>query len=885
MSSANTPCPYCQTLNRPGTRFCANCGKPLAAAPSAPGALMLVVRWPGGQTEEHPLSGGAVRVGRAPDNDVVLNYPTVSGHHLRLDIAGGDARVTDLDSTNGTQVRGQLIPPNTPQALSPGDVVRVGDLRGNSISMMLKGGVDVSTRTRALGMHALEHLQQIVIGRDPASQVRLDHPAVSWRHAEIAKQGGGYSVRDLGSANGTFVNGQRVVGWAQLRPDSVIQIGPYKLAYDGKVQALATAINDGHRLDALDLGVRVKDGRMILSDVTISVHAGEFVALVGGSGAGKSTLLKAMNGYSQASDGRMLIDGEDLYANLDAYRTMMAYVPQDDIIHKELPVRAALTYAARLRLPDANKAEIARRVDDALRMVDMTAHADKPVHVLSGGQRKRVSIAVELLAQPDVLFLDEPTSGLDPGLEKKMMYDLNRLADQGRTVMLVTHATANIEQCDYVAFLVRGRLAYYGPPGEAITFFQAQDFADIYLKLSENIDPAGGKPVPPELQPYVGAAQSRPGAGKNGAMPAGLLWAERFQQSPQYQRYVCERQPDATAMSRPAQSAKPARRARDSALRQLGILSLRQFDLIRRDLRNLFVLLVMMPVIGLLFMLVSNKEDLTGRRPLTGAQVEAQMKESLDGAEVDASEEYIPVAKAINLIMMLGLALTQAGSFGAAYEIVKERGIFKRERAVNLSVGAYVLSKVLVLGAFAVFQVASVILIVSLRVNLDVQPILDFMPSGVAELFVTLLLAVLSSIMLGLFISAIVPSPDVVMYIILVQLFAQIILSGPLFPLPDNPVSKLVVSHWTMRAMGATVDIRALNDDSRVCTVVEIPDMRGGAATTEARCNDAKLSDEKLAVDYTHSRDNLLTSWGALLAQAFVWGALTVVVQARKKSE
>ena len=900
----HTLCPRCRVPVRPGARFCPACGYPLQAPPAAAppaGCPTLVVRWPGGRTEEHALTKNVIQVGRSPGNDIVLNFPTVSARHLRLDVAASGIRVTDLESTNGTQLNGRRIPPNVPQPWEPGDVIRVGDPHGNSVSMTLKGRDGEFLRTRPLGMQDLAQFSRVLVGRNPSSQLHLDHPTVSWRHAEVVRQDGGFAIRDLGSSNGTFVNGQRVTGWVTLGVGDVVQIGPFKLVYDGEVQGLAKSVSRGHRLDAVRLGMQVAGGRMILDEISLSVQAGEFVALVGGSGAGKSTLMKAMNGYNPATHGNMFIDGEDLYSNLGAYRTLMGYVPQDDIIHRELPVRLALWYAAKLRLPDASASEIEGRIQNVLRTVEMTEHAGKPVRVLSGGQRKRVSIAVELLAQPDLLFLDEPTSGLDPGLEKKMMYDLNRLADQGRTVVLVTHATANIEQCDHVAFLVQGNLAYYGPPRDATSFFQARDFADIYLKLSQEVNPVEGKLAPPELQPYYQTVQARlsssrdrqKGDGGTSRMPAGLLWTEHYRRSSLHQKYVASRLPHVTPAGQPAQNVPSGRpkRARDSTLRQLWILARRQFDLIRHDLRTLFVLLIMMPIIAGLFMGVSNRDDLTGWQ-LNREEIEVEFKAALEGEDAGEKESYVPAPTAQQLITMLGLALTQAGTFGAAYEIVKERAIFKRERAVNLRVGAYIASKVLVLGAFAVVQVASSLLILGLGVDLGVEPIFDLFPTGAWELFVTLLIAVLASIMLGLFISAIVPSADVILYIILVQLFVQIILSGALFPLPDTPVtnvaSKFVISHWTMDAMGSTVDIPGLNEKSLGCQVweEEVPLADGSVQTqTGVDCDSAAVPDEDLGLDYEHSQEHLLLTWGGLLVQAIVWGGLTTLVQARKKIE
>ncbi len=924
-SGANT-CPRCGISVRAGAGFCSACGFALRA-PAAPSALqvasptpqpILVARWPGGQQEEHALHPGTVYIGRAPSNDIVLNFSTISKQHLQLDVTTNNVTLTDLGSTNGTLRNGRAIPPHTPHPWLPGDVIRIGDLQGNSISLVLRAPSGEFVRTSPLGMHKLAQLARVTLGRDPGNTIVLDHPSVSRHHAEIARQSGQALLKDQGSANGTFVNGQRVMDWTHLNAGDVIQIGPYKLVYDWQTQGLSASISRGHRLDTIHLGKKVAGGRMILEDVSLSVLAGEFIALVGGSGAGKSTLLKAMNGFNPATHGQMLVDGDNLYTNLEAYRTLMGYVPQDDIIHRELSVRRALWYAAKLRLPDANSAEIEARIKDALEMVEMNTHATKPVRVLSGGQRKRVSIAVELLAEPDMLFLDEPTSGLDPGLEKKLMFDLNRLADQGRTVVLVTHATANIEQCDHVSFLIQGHLAYYGPPREAIGFFQARDFADIYLKLAEEINPAAGKPAPPELQPYVTPVQTRlaqqaiPNA--TTGIPAGLLWAEHYQKSPLFQTYVIERQNNLRQGDINTVGAQsPPKKAKDSTLRQTTILARRQLDLIRNDLRTLFILILMMPLIGLLFTLVSDRKALVGWE-LPRAQVETRLKlmlltgmdedavselsitetehalaravaDRLDSTPVKTSETYHPQPTAQQLVLMVGLALTQAGTFGASYEIVKERGIFRRERSVNLKVRAYVFSKVLVLGSFAIIQVVSVLLILALKVDLGVKPVFGFFTFGALELFVTLLLAVTASIMLGLFISAIVPSADVVLYVILVQLFVQIVLSGVMFPLPDNPASKLVVSNWTMDALGATVDMHRLNEEAVVCTVVELPRSDGMGLKKDFNCDSASRPRADLGLSWEHSERHLLTAWGGLLAQAIFWACATTLIQTRKKGD
>lgn len=927
-------CSKCGEPIRTSSRFCPNCGNdliPRAAAPQAapapavpvgaaapmpagsfpqdlnggghagaphtvaltdmPGGNTLIVRWMGGNSQRYPINQPTLRVGRAPDNDIVVNHPAVSGHHLSLFVSAGVMTVTDQNSTNGTQLNGHRIAPNAPHPVNFGDVIRIGDLTGNWIILGLESATGEAMRTLSMPALDLSKQTNIIIGRDPTSYLPLNHPVVSFHHAQIFKQNGNLVIKDLDSTNGTFLNGQRI-RQSPLTSNDEIQIGPFKLVYDAQQMSLAQSMTQGHRIDALKLGREVSNNRMILKDVSMTINPGEFVALVGGSGAGKSTLMKAMNGYEPANHGQMLLDAEPLYSRLELYRTSMGYVPQDDIIHRTLPVRVALSYAAKLRLPDARPQEIQQRIADALHSVEMTEHADKKVNVLSGGQRKRVSIAVELLAHPTLFFLDEPTSGLDPGLEKKMMYDLNRLADEGRTVVLVTHATANIAQCDHVAFLSKGRLSYYGPPNEALQFFSVQDFSDIYLKLSQEVDASKGKAPPTELQPYY-----KPQPGQPARVEAGVLWAEHYRHSPQFKKYVIDRQ--ARLQGRGAQAVAvappPIRRSRDSFIRQTFILARRQIDLIRFDWRTLAILLLMIPLIAALFALVSAKDDFTGR-PGSADQIRLELEKEVDkkikeweakptgtrGKLEDATEvTYTPVEGSQTLVMMLALALTQGGTFVAAYEIVKERGIYRRERAVNLSAIAYVLSKMFVLGIFAFIQVASAMIIIALAVDMDF-PGAVFKDSGSMELFITLFLAVLASIAFGLFISAIVPNTDIVLYAILIQLFVQIILGGTLFPIDSKVASAVTISYWTTDAMGSTVDIAALNNESWSCQGVETFDDATGKMVNKPICSKA---DTNLSVDYNHVPGHVIGMWWALIIHGLIWLFLTIVVQARKKAE
>jgi ABC transport system ATP-binding/permease protein len=297
-------------------------------------------------------------------------------------------------------------------------------------------------------------------------------------------------LTDIRSTNGTFVNGERI-SQRRIRETDRVQIGPYELMVSaGRV--LPVTLPGAIRVEAVGLTTRVGKGRVILNDVSLAIAPGELVAIVGATGAGKTTLANALSGFRPATDGRVLYNGHDLYRTFDAFRTSIGYVPQDDIIHRDLTVHRSLEYATELRLPrDTSGVERRQRIAAVLADIKMADHRDTYVDELSGGQRKRMSMGVELLTKPSLFFLDEPTSGLDPATETHLMRLMRELTVQGQTLVLITHATQNILLCDKVAFISRGgNLAFFGTPREALAFFRVEEFVDIYEQLEG--EPAEG---------------------------------------------------------------------------------------------------------------------------------------------------------------------------------------------------------------------------------------------------------------------------------------------------------------------------------------------------------------------------------------------------------
>jgi ABC-type multidrug transport system ATPase subunit/pSer/pThr/pTyr-binding forkhead associated (FHA) protein len=790
-------CRFCGTeLKKSDARFCQVCGQRLVPSADAPDSSAqdqrsrLIIRIPGESLREASLDKALVSIGRKPDNDITLSPQYVSGYHGQVEKRGTLWHYTDLGSTNGTFINGQRA---QSADLRDGDILRIGDTEGNSVSLTFRAAGTAGTFAPAagpirMGATALGIQSSLVIGRDPKADIPLTAPVVSWHHARLDRTPQGHVLTDLNSTNGTFVNGQRIARPHALQQADVVQIGPFRLVYEATGFQQYTA-SGGVRLDGVHLVREVGKGdrkKRILNDINISIYPREFISLVGTSGAGKSTLMMALNGFTRA-EGQVLVNGDDLYRQFDLYRTMVGYVPQDDIIHKDLTVASALRYAARLRLPpDTSAEEIDQRINQVLQQVEMVGQKNQVVTSLSGGQRKRVSIAVELLAEPNLFFLDEPTSGLDPGLEKKMMHTLRRLADGGRTIVLVTHATANIVQCDHVCFLSQGRLVYFGPPEEALDYFgvTSGDFADIYAQLDDP-DPA--------------AARQKAAEGE-----------EEFKRSSYYQRYVQDRQRALPQIQEKAAADTESRKGpKVSVLRQFFVLTRRYLDLVLRDRLLLSVLMVVMPIIGALVLLVSDSNWLVGN---AGAEIERQLVADLATGENSAT--YAVVGDSQILLFIMALASVLLGLFASVYEIVKERSVYQRERMVTLRIVPYITSKVVVLGLFALIQCFLLMAVINLKVDYPSDGV--FLPAP-AEMYVTLVLGTLAAILMGLLISAIVPNANTVIYIVFLVLFFQMIFAGVLFDLPGvtNQFSGLTLTRWSMEGLGTSANMEWLNTLTR----------------------------------------------------------------------
>ncbi|MEV7423998.1 FHA domain-containing protein [Streptomyces sp. NPDC091212] len=597
------------------------------------------------------------------------------------------------------------------------------------------------------------------IGRALENELVVSDLQVSRLHAEFtATPDGRFEIRDLGSHNGTYVNGQPIAksGTVHLGASDIVGVGhsTFRLVGD----RLEEFVDTGEvSFSARHLTVTVDGGKQILKDVSFGVPEKSLIAVIGPSGSGKSTLLKALTGYRPADQGDVLYDNRNLYKQFAELRQRIGLVPQDDILHKELTVKKALKYAARLRFPgDTAEAEREARIGEVLGELKLDIHKDKKITSLSGGQRKRVSVALELLTKPSLIFLDEPTSGLDPGMDRDVMQLLRGLADDGRTVLVVTHSVAELAICDKLLVMAPGgSVAYFGPPEEALNFFGYTSWADVFSAFENYRD---------------------------------YDWAGRWRGSQHYQMYAA----DIDAVAAQSVHMPPAQQMRAPKAQswgsQLWTLIRRYVSVIASD-KGFMALLVALPaVLGVVSTVIPAKFGL---------------------GPPELPSRFNSGAGTIMLVLTVGMCFT--GAANSVRELIKERVIYERERATGLSRSAYLMSKVITLGVITALQGVIICGIGFFPRALPAEGLI--MPPAVEMCLVVIALGV-TSMMFGLVISSLVKTSEKTMPLLVMFAIVQVVFTGVLFQLFDSPgleqFAWLMPSRWAIAGAGTTLDLAHL---------------------------------------------------------------------------
>ncbi|MET8941330.1 FHA domain-containing protein [Streptomyces rubiginosohelvolus] len=732
--------------------------------PATPTAPELVLETDLGSTVMSPSRD--YHVGRDPESDIVIDDDRVSWHHAILHPEDGHWTLEDEDSTNGTYTGGRRVHASD---VGAGSEIRFGNPSDGPRAVLLgreppaPAATPSADRPSAVSMPAATGTfrqpttvrplpaRTVRIGRDAGNDLVIDDLVVSRHHAELrALADGTYEIVDLGSHNGTFLNGQPVAR-GPVGPGDIVGIGHSAFCLVG--DSLQEFVDTGEvSLDVQDLEVTVgragKGGKTLLDKVSFPVGEKCLLGVVGPSGAGKSTLLNALTGQRPADRGTVLYDGRDLYRDFAELRQRIGLVPQDDILHAQLTVRKALGYAAELRFPqDTAKAERQARVAEVIQELGLEQRADQPIHSLSGGQRKRVSVALELLTKPSLLFLDEPTSGLDPGMDRSVMHMLRGLADDGRTVIVVTHSVLSLEVCDRLLVLAPGgRIAYYGPPEDALAFFGFEEWPEAFEAFENDRD---------------------------------RDWAATYAGSPFRRQYIdnATAQPHLPPAAPGAMVAPPPKTRNWGA--QLNTLVRRYASALSADRTFLIIMIALPFVMGAM------------ARALAGSRLTQET--------------------AMNALLILCVGGVLTGAANAVRELVKERVIYQRERAVGLSRSAYLMSKIVVLGTITVLQAVVLTLVGLVGVDLGAPGGEGVFLPPLVEITLAVALLSFTAMMLGLLVSALVRKEEVTMPLLVLLAIVQVVFCGALLKLHGVPgveqLSWLVPSRWALGAMAGTIDL------------------------------------------------------------------------------
>lgn len=583
-----------------------------------------------------------------------------------------------------------------------------------------------------------------IVGREDGSAVQVVDPLVSRRHASLEATGTGVLLSDLNSANGTFVNGRRI-GRIWLLEGDKVTVGSTDLVFTGgTLRAVAPTGSDGDALVVTEMSLVVQGNKRILSDVSVSLPKGTLTAVVGPSGAGKSTFSKLVAGLSYPTEGSVYLHGLDVHQHYETLRSRIGFVPQDDVVHGLLTVEQALGASAELRLVGATEEDRSDAVNRVLSELELTEHRKTRIDRLSGGQRKRVSTAIELLTGPELLILDEPTSGLDPALDLTVMQMLRQLADAGRVVLVVTHSVSQLAAtCDNLLFLAPGgKTAYWGPMAWFEDAYEGEDWAEIFASVARN----------PELahQTHLARAQQTP--------PQPLPAPKEVTQAKSAHRHL---------------------------MSQMWTLARRQMRLTFAD-PGLLAFLIGLPIIlGGLALIVPG------------------------AAGFGVADPENPT-EANHLLVLLILGAAFMGAALSVRDLVGERNIYHRERAVGLSPVSYITSKTVILGGLTLIQATELVLVVGLGKDASGEGAL--LSSQWIELGFVVWATAWASAMLGLLGSALVKSNEQTMPLLVVLVMVQLVMTGGLVPVSDRAgleqFSWFLPSRWGFAAGASSVDLQ-----------------------------------------------------------------------------
>lgn len=467
------------------------------------GSLIILIQ---GQVSTERLMSDQNVIGRVSNNNdvhVMLDSPVVSRIHGTIFKKDNQYFYVDAGSTNGTFVDGKYYQGNGAAApLSEGSVIEIRSRNEQFGVLMIFSMFDYSRQKWNVRYLEDGMTNQVYIGRLVGPRdISIPSVQMSRQHGVFNRVNGRWVYQDLNSKNGTFINRAIVRGPVALNEKDILQVVNIKIIYT-RGMLIYNMPNSGCELRIDNISKIVKcpktdpsynqnnHMKCILDRVTVTIDPSEFVAVLGGSGAGKTTFLNCINGYEEATSGHVYMDGIDLYSHKDQLKKQIGYVPQEDLLRNGISVRQTLRYIAKMRLPkDVDTREREQRIDQTFNMLGLDAKCQaSDVKKVSGGQRKRVSIASELVSDPPILFLDEPTSGLDPETETNLISSLRSLAHvHEKTVIVITHTLKNIDMFDKVLFFAPGgKLCFAGTPDEAYELFNVKDMTDVYKIIREH---------------------------------------------------------------------------------------------------------------------------------------------------------------------------------------------------------------------------------------------------------------------------------------------------------------------------------------------------------------------------------------------------------------